>query len=279
MRGTIIETKKEHGFYISHIYLGTTINRRSRFLNVYTAKLHDSFIQKEEHWTQEIAFPTALLTVQIRFPEARPPSRVKFFLVEGTTDKEIATTASITELFGQTAIVWQLENPRLKDKHPSRYGRLGRIGRAPFELAVVIIDLPEQRDAVDLECAESPRGGQAKAGKRRGSYGYRRPQSVQPNDFGDRRRARAPRTPEPQHEASDRRHGMPVDGADIERADRLAAWAVYLKPRRARHEGSADRRRPPHVAAGRERSIPPFDHPRRVVPRGLIGGVVLQISC
>jgi hypothetical protein len=23
--------------------------------------------------------------------------------------------ASITELFGQTAIVWQLENPRLKD--------------------------------------------------------------------------------------------------------------------------------------------------------------------
>jgi hypothetical protein len=115
MRGTIIETKKEHGFCISHIDLGTTIHRRSRFTNVYTAKLLDCFIQKEEYWTQEIAFPTAHLTVQIRFPETRPPSRVRVFVVEGTTDKEIATTAAITELFGQTAIVWQVENPRLKD--------------------------------------------------------------------------------------------------------------------------------------------------------------------
>jgi len=114
MRGTIIETKKEHGFYISHIDLGTTIHRRSRFTNVYTAKLRDSFIREEEHWTQEIAFPTAHLTIQIRFPETRPPSRVRIFVVEGTTEKEIATTAAITELFGQTAIVWQLENPRLK---------------------------------------------------------------------------------------------------------------------------------------------------------------------
>ena len=59
MRGTIIETQREHGFYISHIDLGTTIHRRSRFTNVYTAKLRDCFIRKEEHWTQEIAFPTA----------------------------------------------------------------------------------------------------------------------------------------------------------------------------------------------------------------------------
>jgi hypothetical protein len=115
MRGTIIETQKEHGFYISHIDLGTTIHRRSRFTNVYTAKLHDCFIRKEEHWTQEIAFPTARLTIQIRFPEARPPNRVRFFILEGTTEREISTTASIIELFGQNAIVWQLENPRLKD--------------------------------------------------------------------------------------------------------------------------------------------------------------------
>jgi hypothetical protein len=115
MRGTIIETKKEHGFHISHIDLGTTIHRRSRFTNVYTAKLRDCFIREEESSTQEIAFPTAHLTVQIRFPETRPPSRVRIFVVEGTTDKEITTTAAITELFGQPAIVWQLENPRLKD--------------------------------------------------------------------------------------------------------------------------------------------------------------------
>jgi hypothetical protein len=115
MRGTIVETKKEHGFFISHIDLRTTIHPRSRFTNTYTAKLRDCFIRKEEHWTQEIAFPTAHLTIQIHFPKARPPSRVRFFFVEGTADKEIATMASITELFGQTAIVWQLENPRLKD--------------------------------------------------------------------------------------------------------------------------------------------------------------------
>jgi hypothetical protein len=115
MRGTIIKTKKEHGFFISHIDLRTTIHPRSRFTNIYTAKLRDCFIRKEEHWTQEVAFPTAHLTIQIHFPKARPPSRVRFFLVQGTAEKEIATTGSLTELFGQPAIVWQLENSRRKD--------------------------------------------------------------------------------------------------------------------------------------------------------------------
>jgi hypothetical protein len=52
---------------------------------------------------------------------------------------------------------------------------------------------------------------------------------------------------------------MTVDGADIERADRLAAWAVDLKPRHACHDGSPDRRRPPHIAAGGQSPIPPVD--------------------
>src|ERR1700730_6868545 len=64
---------------------------------------------------------------------------------------------------------------------------------------------------------------------------------------------------------------MAVDGADIERADRLAAWAVDLKPRGARHEGSPDRRRPPHIPARRERPIPPLYDARRISPPSFIG--------
>lgn len=56
-----------------------------------------------------------LLTIQVHFPEARPPKLVRSFIVEGTTDREIPTGASITELFGQKAIVWQLEKPGLKE--------------------------------------------------------------------------------------------------------------------------------------------------------------------
>jgi hypothetical protein len=115
MRGIIVETQREHGFYISQIDLGTAVHRGTPFTNVYTAKLHDCFTRYEEHWTQEIAFPTTHLVVQIHFPEARPPKVLRCFIVEGTSDKEIATTAAITELFGRKAIVWQLESPRLND--------------------------------------------------------------------------------------------------------------------------------------------------------------------
>jgi len=115
MRGTIVATQKEHGFYISEIDLGAVVWRGSRFTNVYTAKLCECFTRAEEHWTQEIAFPTLHLTIQIHFPETRPPKLVRCFVVDGTADREIATTASITELFGQRAIVWQLEKPRLKE--------------------------------------------------------------------------------------------------------------------------------------------------------------------
>ncbi len=115
MWGTIIETTKEHGFYISRIDLGDLLNNGSRFQNVYTAELHDCFTNDEEHWTQEIAFPTKHLTLRIHFPKGRPPRLVKCKVVEGMADKQVRTDAKITELFGEQAIVWEIQNPKLKD--------------------------------------------------------------------------------------------------------------------------------------------------------------------
>jgi hypothetical protein len=115
MWGTIIETTKEHGFYISQIDLGDLLNKGSRFQNVYTADLHDCFTNDEEHWTQEIAFPTKHLTLRIHFPKGRPPRLVKCKVVEGVADKQVRTDAKITELSGEQSIVWDIQNPKLKD--------------------------------------------------------------------------------------------------------------------------------------------------------------------
>ena len=115
MWGTIIETKKEHGFYISLIDLGDILNKGFRFQNIYAANLHDCFTNNEEHWTQEIAFPTNHVTLRVHFPKGRPPRLVKCKVVEGVADKQLRTDAKITELFGETAIVWDIQNPNLKD--------------------------------------------------------------------------------------------------------------------------------------------------------------------
>jgi hypothetical protein len=111
LRGTIVETRSEHGFFVSEIDLGTTVHRGGLITNVYQAKLLDCFTADEEHWTQEIAFPTRQLTMHIHFPAERPPILVRCFSVEGTVDREIAIAASIVELFGNKGIVWQLDNP------------------------------------------------------------------------------------------------------------------------------------------------------------------------
>jgi hypothetical protein len=113
--GTIVETTREHGFYISRIDLGDLLNKGSRFQNVYTADLHDCFTNDEEHWTQEIAFPTKHLTLRIHFPKGRPPRLVKCKVVEGVDDKQVRTDAKITELFGEQGIIWEIQNPKLKD--------------------------------------------------------------------------------------------------------------------------------------------------------------------
>lgn len=115
MWGTIVETTKEHGFYISRIDLGDLLNKGTRFQNVYTADLHDCFTNDEEHWTQEIAFPTKHLTLRIHFPKGRPPRLVKCKVVEGVADKQLRTDAKITELFGEQGILWDIQNPTLKD--------------------------------------------------------------------------------------------------------------------------------------------------------------------
>jgi hypothetical protein len=113
MRGTIVETTKEHGFYVSRIDLGDLLNKGSRLQNVYSADLHDCFTNNDEHWTQEIAFPTKHLTLRIHFPKGRPPRQVKCKVIEGLIDKQMRTDAKITELSGQNGIVWEIQNPKL----------------------------------------------------------------------------------------------------------------------------------------------------------------------
>jgi hypothetical protein len=114
MRGAIAKTVKEHGFYISRIDLANTLTKGSRFTNVYVADLHDCFTKHEEYWTQELAFRTKHLTLQINFPKERPPKFVKCKTIHGTVDKPLKTTAKIVDLFGKKSIVWEVEQPKMK---------------------------------------------------------------------------------------------------------------------------------------------------------------------
>lgn len=115
MRGTIIETVKEHGFYISRIDLGEVIQKGARLTNVYMADLYYCFTKSEEHWTQELAFRTKHLTLQIHFPAARPPKSVACKAVEGTRDKPAKTTARLVDLYREHSIIWEIERPKLND--------------------------------------------------------------------------------------------------------------------------------------------------------------------
>jgi hypothetical protein len=115
MRGTIVETRREHGFYISSIDLGDLLTKGARFTNVFTADLHNSFMNDREHWTQEIVFSTKHLTLQIHFPRGRPPKRVKCRIVNGLTAEQVKTNAKITELAEGPCIIWEIQNPKLKD--------------------------------------------------------------------------------------------------------------------------------------------------------------------
>ena len=53
MRGTIVDTVVERGYYVSNINLGNVVSRGEQFTNVYSADLLDSFTRPHEHWTQE----------------------------------------------------------------------------------------------------------------------------------------------------------------------------------------------------------------------------------
>lgn len=115
MRGSISETLRVHGFYMSRIDLMDVMKKGSRFTNIYKAELHDCFTKREEHWTQEIAFPTEHLILQIHFPKGRPPKSMKCKIVEGTTDRPIKTVAQIVDLFGKKSIVWEVQNPTVNE--------------------------------------------------------------------------------------------------------------------------------------------------------------------
>ena len=111
MRGTIVETVKEHGFYISRIDLGETVRTGSRFTNTYCADLLNCFTNSEEQWSQELAFPTNHLILQVHFPKARPPKSVRCMAIQGTVDKLVKQTARMVELYGRKSIVWELDEP------------------------------------------------------------------------------------------------------------------------------------------------------------------------
>jgi len=113
--GVIVQTTIEHGFFVSRIDFGSVFETGTRFRNVYRVQLEDCFIAEEEHWTQEIAVPTKHLTLRVHFPSARPPKLVRSKQLVGLAQKQIGHGAIITELFGQPAIVWEIENPKLGD--------------------------------------------------------------------------------------------------------------------------------------------------------------------
>ena len=115
MRGTILRTAAEHGFYVSTIALGEPFKQNFRFVNVYRAVLHHCFKRSQEHWTQELAFPTEALTLQIHFPFDRPPQSFTCEFIQGTEAAPTRSTAHLVDLFGNKSIVWDIERPKVGD--------------------------------------------------------------------------------------------------------------------------------------------------------------------
>lgn len=111
--GRIVETIREHGFYISRIDLGDVLRRGARFRNIYTAYLFDSFVSSQEHWTQEIAVPTSRLTLRIIFPKNRPPTLLRCKIIAGLIVTQIATAARLTQLHGCPTAIWDISDPPL----------------------------------------------------------------------------------------------------------------------------------------------------------------------
>jgi hypothetical protein len=113
MRGTIVETVVQQGFYVSKIDLGNTLGKGELLTNIYTADLLDSFTKPHEHWTQEFSYPTDHFTLHVHFPAARPPKSISCDVIDGVTEKPSVNGARLLDLFGQTSIVWEVSNPNL----------------------------------------------------------------------------------------------------------------------------------------------------------------------
>jgi hypothetical protein len=113
--GTITNIKTEHGFDICHIDFGNIYPQGYSFTNVFEAHLYDSFVDKEERWTQEIAFPTKHLTIRIHFPYDRKPKTLKCKSMDGLTTKQLKTEATIADMKNGSCVVWEIAYPQLKD--------------------------------------------------------------------------------------------------------------------------------------------------------------------
>ena len=112
MRGAIVDTVVERGFYVSKINLSNSVSRGERFANVYSADLLDSFTRPHEHWTQEFTYPTEHLILQVHFPVERPPKLIVSTIVHGASEKPATTPARLVHLYGRKSIVWDIAKPK-----------------------------------------------------------------------------------------------------------------------------------------------------------------------
>ncbi len=115
MRGTVLATESEHGFYVSNIALGATLKRGTHFTNVYAARLRNCFKGNAEHWTQEFAFSTRRATIQVHFPYERPPLSLSCKTIQGTSEVETKNAAAVLQLFGRPSAVWEIDSPSLNE--------------------------------------------------------------------------------------------------------------------------------------------------------------------
>lgn len=115
MRGTIVNTIVERGFYVSEINLGENVGEGERLTNIYSAELRDSFVKLSEHWTQEFIYPTKHFVLHVHFPDARPPKSLTCKVVDGASEKPSKSTARIVDLFGRKSIVWDVDNPKVNE--------------------------------------------------------------------------------------------------------------------------------------------------------------------
>jgi hypothetical protein len=113
--GTIEEIRKEHGFYVCRIDFGDVYDKGMRFTNVFRAELKNAFLDSEEHWTQEIAFPTKHLTIRVHFPPNRRVKTVRCKIVEGLASRQIKTGARLAGLIDDDCVVWEIREPKVKD--------------------------------------------------------------------------------------------------------------------------------------------------------------------
>lgn len=113
MRGTIVETTTERGFYVSKIDLANTVGAGERLTNLYSADLLNSFSKTHEHWTQEFTYPTQHFTLHVHFPATRPPKSVACKILDGAFEKPAGSTAQLIDLFGRRSVVWDVANPNV----------------------------------------------------------------------------------------------------------------------------------------------------------------------